>query len=67
MMAMPDITELLATIEELREELSRTRVQAEVFRALYTRQAAEIEHLQARLDEVEGAPADHRLRLASLE
>lgn len=66
-MAMPDVTELLATIEELREELSRTRVQAEVFRALYTRQAAEIEHLQAQLDAAEGVPADHRLRLATLE
>lgn len=66
-MAMPDTTELLAMIKELREDLSRARVQAEVFRALYTRQAAEIEHLQAQLDEAEGVPADRRLRLASLE
>lgn len=64
---MPDTKELLAMIEELREELSRTRVQAEVFRALYTRQAAEIEHLQAQLDEAEAVPADRHLRLATLE
>lgn len=64
---MPDVTAMLAMIEELREELSRTRVQAEVFRALYTRQAAEIEHLQAQLHESEGVPADRHLRLATLE
>lgn len=66
-MAMPDVTELQAIVDELREELSRTRVQAEVFRALYTRQAAEIEHLHAQLDEFEGVTGDRRLRLATLE
>ena len=66
-MAMPDTTELQAMVDELREELSRTRVQAEVFRALYTRQATEIEHLQAQLDEAEGTVGDRRLRLATLE
>lgn len=61
-MAMPDVTTLQATIDELRDELSRSRVQAEVFRALYTRQAAETERLQAQLDMAEGAPADHGLQ-----
>ncbi len=66
-MAMPDVTEQQAIIDGLKEELSRARVQAEVFRALYTRQAAEIEHLQERLDQAEGAAGDRRMRLATLE
>lgn len=64
---MPDVTELQAIVDELKDELSRARVQAEVFRALYTRQAAEIEHLQERLDQAEGTPGDRRMRLAALE
>lgn len=66
-MAMPDVTEQQAIIDGLKEELSRARVQAEVFRALYTRQAAEIEHLQERLDQAEGVAGDRRKRLATLE
>lgn len=64
---MPDVTALQAIVDELKEELSRARVQAEVFRALYTRQAAEIEHLQARLDDLEPTPSSHRLRVVDLE
>ncbi len=46
-MAAPDVTLLQATIAELKAELSRARVQAEVFRALYERQAIEIDELLA--------------------
>ncbi len=46
-MAAPDVALLEATIKELKAELSRARVQAEVFRALYERQAAEIDALLA--------------------
>lgn len=44
-MAAPDVALLEATIKELKAELSRARVQAEVFRALYERQATEIDEL----------------------
>lgn len=62
-MAAPDVTSLQATIHELRAELSQNRIQAEVFRALYTRQAMEIEHLRTQLHETDAGTAPRRLQL----
>lgn len=45
-MTVPDVTDLQATIAELKEELTTSRIRAEVFRALYTRQVAEIAELR---------------------
>ncbi len=60
-MTAPDVTELQATIAELKAELSRVRVQAEVFRALYERQATEIDDLLAPTPG-EDQPASRRRR-----
>lgn len=46
-MATPDVAALQATIAELKAELSRARVEAEVFRALYEREAADVDQLLA--------------------
>lgn len=66
-MTFEDLTSLQATIEELRDELSTSRVHAEVFRALYTRQAAEVAQLREQLDRVGEPSVGRRLHLVSVE
>lgn len=66
-MTVSDTTALQATIQELRDELSTSRVHAEVFRALYTRQAAEIAKLREQVDRMDESSARPCLHLVPVE